>query len=101
MGKIFVVCLFSLFFIALSVQVVIFLREKGKIDEEAQSLSAELLKTRSEQASLKSELQYYTNPINFEKELKSRFNYRREGEQFVILVPRESTSSPSSTTSSQ
>ena len=97
MGKIFTICLFSLFLIALSVQVVIFLKEKGKVDAGAKSLSEELLKARSAEALIESELRYYQNPINFEKELRARFNYRKDGEQFVILVPDNSTDSVSST----
>lgn len=42
---------------------------------------------KSEEERLLSELEYYSNPINFLKELRARFNYRAPDEKGIILVP--------------
>jgi hypothetical protein len=42
----------------------------------------------------------FANPLNLEKEFRSRFNYKRPVETMVVIVP-EATSSATSTGSSQ
>ena len=49
---------------------------------------------RADQIEFQSELDYYLNPVNLEKELRARFNYRAPDEKLIILVPRGSSTSP-------
>ena len=45
--------------------------------------------TQEDQAKLRSDLSYYSNPLNLEKELRARFNYHSPGERTLILVHRQ------------
>lgn len=47
---------------------------------------------QEEAAHLEAELKYYSNPVNFLKELRARFNYRFPDERGIILVPSSTTS---------
>jgi len=51
-----------------------------EITQKAQVLS-------EENQSLKAQIDYYLDPANLEKELKSRYNYRRSDEKMMIIVP--------------
>ena len=51
-----------------------------EITQKAQVLS-------EENQSLKAQIDYYSDPANLEKELKSRYNYRRSDEKMMIIVP--------------
>ncbi|MCR4275739.1 MAG: septum formation initiator family protein [Candidatus Wolfebacteria bacterium] len=51
-----------------------------EITQKAQVLS-------EENQSLKAQIDYYSDPANLEKELKSRYNYRRPDEKMMIIVP--------------
>lgn len=52
-----------------------------KLDNE----TAALVK---ENAEIKENLEYYQNPENLAKELKSKFDYKRPGEDMYIIVPK-------------
>ena len=36
---------------------------------------------------LQADLEYFSEPENLEKEIRSRFNYKKPGEKLIILVP--------------
>lgn len=38
---------------------------------------------------LKSQIEYFTDPRNLEKELRARFNVRLPGEKLIIVVPKQ------------
>jgi cell division protein FtsB len=42
-----------------------------------------------ENQSLKENIEYFSQPDNLMKELKSLFNYRQPGEKMMIIVPRD------------
>lgn len=80
--------------ILLAFQTFSFIREKNesvrKLDEAKKSLNQAALDNEK----LKSELEYFSNPVNLEKEIRARFNLKKPGERMIILVPQpESTSS--------
>ncbi|OGY56522.1 MAG: hypothetical protein A2Y84_01120 [Candidatus Colwellbacteria bacterium RBG_13_48_8] len=54
-------------------------------DEEKKEY--EELKVDSEQ--LKEDIEYFSDPHNLEKELRSKFNYRLPNEKLIIVVPGE------------
>ena len=49
---------------------------------------------KKENFELQADLEYYARPENLEKELRSRFNYKKPGEKLIIIVPpKEATTS--------
>jgi hypothetical protein len=57
---------------------------------------AQLGKAEADHRDLQNDLNYYLNPVNLEKEVRTRFNYRKPGEKLIIIVP----AAPSSTATS-
>ncbi|MDP2705620.1 MAG: septum formation initiator family protein [bacterium] len=57
--------------------------------EKALVLSEKAAALEKENSELNGQLKYLANPENLLKEVKSRFNYRREGEKLIIIVPKE------------
>ena len=55
-----------------------------KVREELDQAQADLNKAQAD-------LNYYLNPVNLEKELRNRFNYRQVGEKMLIIVPTPSS----------
>ncbi|MBI5220410.1 MAG: septum formation initiator family protein [Candidatus Liptonbacteria bacterium] len=78
---------------------VFYVREQAAARDFA-ALGAKLEAAQAEEQKLRKELEYLSRPENLEKEIRSRFNYRKEGEKLIILVPA-STSSPANPTSSR
>ena len=59
----------------------------SKISQKAQVLT-------KENANLMADAEYFSNPENLAKEIRSRFNYKKPGEKLIIGVsPREATTS--------
>ena len=54
-------------------------------------VAKELEKARSDSHQLHMDFNFYSNPINLEKELRARFNYSLPGEKLIILVPPKTT----------
>ena len=57
--------------------------------EAAAELQAQVGRFMEENKALDRDIDYYKNPNNLEKELKARFNYKRPGEELLIVVPGE------------
>lgn len=93
--KIFVVILVLAAIVGVGTQVKVFVGRKAEVLSQYQALQEKLRNVSGDQLKLKSELNYYLNPVNFEKELRQRFNLRSPGEKLIIIVPK-STSSPKS-----
>lgn len=74
--------------ILLALQSFYFIREKNeaayKLGEAEKSLNQATLDNEK----LKSELEYFSNPANLEKEIRARFNLKKPGERMIILVPQ-------------
>ncbi len=52
----------------------------GVIEKKLNSLS-------EENGKFQADLEYFAFPENLEKELRSRFNYKKQGEKLIIVVP--------------
>ncbi|MBU6141493.1 septum formation initiator family protein [Patescibacteria group bacterium] len=75
--------------------------EHESLAAEYSSVEAHLRSLQTDTANLSSDIQYYQDPANLEKELRSKFNYKAPGEHLVIVVPgSDASSSVSSATSS-
>jgi cell division protein FtsB len=73
-----------------------FVVQEHELSADLAGVQAELTKAQTDATSLQEESQYLANPINLEKELRARFNYKEPGETMIIIVPA-ATSTASST----
>jgi hypothetical protein len=55
-----------------------------------------LEQAETEEQSLSTEVNYLSNPVNLEKELRGRFNYAKSGETMLIIVSSSTTGSSTS-----
>ena len=95
--KIAAVVVLSIFLVIIGWQVVSFIREEGRLGSQLADVQANLTKAQAQEAGLQEESQYLSNPLNLEKELRARFNYKKPGEQMIIIVPSASSSATSTT----
>ena len=86
------VVVLALLLVVLGVQIYFSLVGERQLVREYRTLQAKLLETQGENEKLNAELEYLKNPENLEKELRARFNYRREGEKMIIIVPPKDSS---------
>ena len=62
-------------------------KDDNKLKSELSEITKKAQVLSEENQSLKAQIDYYSNPANLEKELKSRYNYRRPDEKMMIVVP--------------
>ncbi|HDY73093.1 MAG TPA: hypothetical protein ENH86_00785 [Candidatus Jorgensenbacteria bacterium] len=62
--------------------------ENQELERDVDSLSTAVNDLESENKLLLEKITYFRNPENLLKELKSQFNYREQGEEMIIIVPR-------------
>ncbi|MFH0712333.1 MAG: septum formation initiator family protein [Candidatus Jorgensenbacteria bacterium] len=65
------------------------IREKSVLGREVAGLRSEFQKLEKENRELTSRIEYFANPENLLKEIKSQFNYREQGEGLIIIVPNK------------
>ncbi len=63
------------------------IQEKGQLGNEVKEMRAEFESLAEENKDLAAKIEYFKNPANLVKEIKSQFNYREEGEKLIIIVP--------------
>lgn len=85
----------SLVMIILGIQIFSFVSQVHQLDAAYASAQAELTKAQQQEASLQNEQQYLANPLNLEKELRSRFNYVNPGEKMIIITPAATSAASS------
>ncbi len=68
-------------------------QDKKKVQAQYDQMAAEVLRAEKEKAQLSTDLEYLSIPENFEKEIRSRFNFHFKDEKTIIVVPITSTSS--------
>ncbi len=61
--------------------------EKKQFGFKLAELTATVEILREQNNFLEKEVEYFSYPENLIKELKSKFNYREEGEKIIIIVP--------------
>lgn len=98
MLKIVGAALLSLLLIFIGVKVFSFVVEEHGLASDLQSIESRLTKAKTDEADLQAEDQYLANPLNLEKELRARFNYKKPGETMIIIVPPQTTSTTSTAT---
>jgi cell division protein FtsB len=63
---------------------------------ETKSLQDRLNLLRIDSARLKADIEYFSNPENIEKELRSKFNYKNPGEKLIIGVLQKDSATTTS-----
>ncbi|MFH1162423.1 MAG: septum formation initiator family protein [Candidatus Jorgensenbacteria bacterium] len=71
--------------------------EQNALESDWEGLQATLVALQSENASLREKIEYFRQPENLLKEVKSQFNYTEAGEKLLIIIPPASTSTATST----
>ncbi|MCL5733785.1 MAG: septum formation initiator family protein [Patescibacteria group bacterium] len=85
--KVLVPAILIILFLFLSFQLVSFWFRKNDAAAQLANLQSGLSSSQKDLANLQSDLEYYLNPANLEKEIKGRFNYHSPGEKMIIVVP--------------
>jgi uncharacterized protein YlxW (UPF0749 family) len=92
--KILLIAALSLVIIFICVQAFGFWREEKDLSAQLADIEARFTKAQADNANLKQDLEYLSNPVNLEKELRTRFNYKTPGETMVVIVPAQSSTRP-------
>ena len=85
--RIFIAIILSIILSAILAQSYFFIKERNRLKTDSDNLSSRLQALSKENADLQSDIEYFSRPENLEKELKSRFNYKKPGEKMMIIVP--------------
>jgi len=72
-----------------------FFVQEQQLSSNVADVEARLTKAKSDETDLQAEVQYLANPLNLEKELRARFNYKKPGETMVVIVPAETSTTTS------
>ncbi|MEK9154693.1 MAG: septum formation initiator family protein [Patescibacteria group bacterium] len=72
---------------AVWLQAYFILKENNNLKASFLNLSAKAQFLTEENEKLGSEIEYFSRPENLEKELRSKFNYKKPGEKMIIVVP--------------
>lgn len=57
------------------------------LERSSNELTALTTSIKTENGNLASDINYFSNPENQEKELKSKTNYKKTGEKMIIIIP--------------
>jgi cell division protein FtsB len=71
-----------------------FLQER-QLGKDLANIEARLTKAKYDEENLQDEVQYLANPLNLEKELRARFNYKKPGETMIVIVPPQNATATS------
>ncbi len=89
--RIFLAVILGLFLLFVLVQIWTFSVKNGQVQGQLSDMSQQLNKAKADQRSIQNDYDYYSNPVNMEKELRARFNFTQPGEKTIILVPKTAT----------
>ena len=70
-------------------------QDKKKVQAQYDQMMVEVLRAEKERGQLSADLEYLSIPENFEKEIRSRFNFHFKDEKTIIVVPITSTGTTS------
>ncbi len=89
--KVVVAVILSVILVLVGMQVYSFFAQERQLSADLADIETRLTKAKYDGAKLQAEVQYLANPLNLEKELRARFNYKKPGETMIILVPAQSS----------
>ena len=73
---------------------------KGELSAQVSTLSAQLSGLEKENQDLSNKVEYFKNPDNLVKELKSQTNYKLPGENLIIVTAGATSTTGTSTATS-
>ena len=76
-------------------QVYTFFVQENQLSVSLADIENRLTKAKYDEENLKNEVQYLANPLNLEKELRARFNYKKPGETMIVIVPQQTSTATS------
>ncbi|MEK7062218.1 MAG: septum formation initiator family protein [Patescibacteria group bacterium] len=85
--KILIAVILIIILLFLLAQVYFIFKERNQLRREFRSLTEKSENLVVENEKIKSEIEYYSNPENLEKELRAKFNYKKIGEKMMIIAP--------------
>ncbi|MEK7553454.1 MAG: septum formation initiator family protein [Patescibacteria group bacterium] len=85
--KILIAVILIIILLFLLAQVYFIFKERNQLRREFRSLTEKSENLVVENEKIKSEIEYYSNPENLEKELRAKFNYKKIGEKMMIISP--------------
>lgn len=84
--KTFITIILSIILIALATQFYFIYKERNQLRMEFRGLAEKADNLAEENERVKSEIEYFSNLENFEKELRAKFNYKKIGEKMMIIT---------------
>ncbi|MEK7546648.1 MAG: hypothetical protein AAB536_00485 [Patescibacteria group bacterium] len=91
MMKISIAVFLTALLIVLGNEIYFFGKKNNQNELRYKELQSETARARADYDRMESDLNYYLNPENLEKELRARFNYRLPGEKMIVIVPPTSS----------
>ena len=85
--KILAAIVLAIVLIFVGMKVYSFWGEERQLNQDLADIETRLTTAKTDEANLQSDVQYLANPLNLEKELRSRFNYKKPGETMIVIVP--------------
>lgn len=85
----------AIILVLVGARVYAFFAQERQLNTDLADIQARLTKAKYDEANLQSEAQYLANPLNLEKELRARFNYKKPGETMIVIVPAQSSTATS------
>jgi hypothetical protein len=70
--------------------------EERRLSRNLADIEVRLTTAKAAGVNLQSDVEYLANPLNLEKELRSRFNYKKQGETMIVIVPEQSSTATTS-----
>ncbi|MGB7957536.1 MAG: septum formation initiator family protein [Minisyncoccia bacterium] len=74
-------------------QVVFFMKQERSLSQTLADTMDRLRAVQTQEQALSAEVNYLTNPMNLEKELRARFNYAKPGETMIVIVQSSTATS--------
>ncbi|MBN2198005.1 septum formation initiator family protein [Candidatus Wolfebacteria bacterium] len=85
--KIITIIILFLVLVGLSIEIYFIFRDNNQLSAELNNLNLRLEALMDENKKLQSDIEYFSYPENLEKELRLKFNYKKPGEEMIIVVP--------------
>jgi len=82
-----IISILMVLLLALLTQIYFTFKERNQLKSKLQTLTAEAQILNKENSEIESEIEYFKQPENFEKELRSKLNYKKPGEKMIIITP--------------
>lgn len=85
--KIIIVSILIIILVVFMIQIFLISKERNQLREEFGNLAGKADNLAKENDKIKSEIEYYSNSENLEKEFRAKFNYKKIGEKMMIIAP--------------